>query len=125
MGPTASRVMITGLLLLLTLASGIWLSHTGKPVSGAVFTVHKLLALSMVVFAGLTVHHLSRGADLRATALVAAGVAGLSLLALFGSGALLTIGKQASPAVLSTHQVMAALFTVCAAVTTYLLSGGR
>lgn len=125
MGPVASRVMITGLLLLFTLASGIWLSHTGKPISVAVLTIHKLIALAMVVSAGLAVHHLSKGADLRVAAHLAAGVTGLCLLSLFGSGALLSIGKLAYLPVLRTHQVMAILVPVCAAVTTYLLSGGR
>jgi len=125
MGPVTSRVMITGLLLLFTLASGIWLSHTGKPINVAILTIHKLIALAMVVSAGLTVHRLSKGADLPATALMAVGITGLCLLSLVGSGALLSIGKLAHPTVLSTHQVMAILVSVCAAVTTYLLSGGR
>lgn len=125
MSPVTSRVVITGVLLLFTLVSGIWLSNSGKPINGAVFNVHKLIALAMVVFMGVTVHHLTRGTDLRATALTAIVATGLLLVSLFVSGALLRTGKLAYPTLLGTHQVMAMLVSVCAAVTTYLLAGRR
>ena len=42
-------------LLLITLASGFWLSRSGKPYSTGIMTLHKLLALAASIFAGISV----------------------------------------------------------------------
>ena len=64
MGTPASGIAVIGLLFLVTLLSGVWLSRnlrlndprpSGKPLAGADAAVHKLVALAMMVIAG--VHH--------------------------------------------------------------------
>jgi len=47
--------ILTAVLLLCTIAAGIWLSRRGRPFSTGILTVHKLTALGMVVFAVLAV----------------------------------------------------------------------
>ena len=41
----AAKLLIPGIVFLLTLASGLWLSRSGKPLKAAIFIVHKLIAL--------------------------------------------------------------------------------
>lgn len=99
-----SRFYLPGGLLLITLFSGFWLSHTGRPLNGLLFTVHKLVALAAVVLMGI------RFAGLMKIASPALGMAflvmgAISALALFASGALLSQVKPASTLVLRIHQV--------------------
>jgi hypothetical protein len=50
-----TKIIICGLLFLLTLASGVWVSHSGKPINVVIFTIHKLIALATVIVAATTV----------------------------------------------------------------------
>jgi hypothetical protein len=129
-----SKTAICGLLLILTLVSGVWLSHSGKPFNSMIFTIHKLLALATVIIIGVNVYHLYRAMD--ANTLVALGViavSGLLFLALFISGAvlslipagLLSLEKPASEAILRIHQVTPLLALVSAMGTIYLLAAGK
>ena len=45
----AAKLLTPGMIFLLTLASGLWLSRAGKPLKTGIFTVHKLIALAAVV----------------------------------------------------------------------------
>ncbi|MFL7837346.1 MAG: hypothetical protein AB8I52_00990, partial [Candidatus Promineifilaceae bacterium] len=87
-----SKTAICGLLVLLTLVSGVWLSHSGKPYSSMIFTIHKLIALATVIIIGVNVYHLFGTMDGNTlVALSVITVSGLLFLALFISGALLSL----------------------------------
>jgi hypothetical protein len=74
MKPHTSIMVVTGLLFLFTLFFGVWLGRNlglndrrlfGESVTGAISTVHKLLALVMVISAGVTIGNLLRGREFR------------------------------------------------------------
>jgi hypothetical protein len=44
------RVVSAGLFFLFIFLSGFWLSRTGKPYSGIILTIHKLIGLAAVPF---------------------------------------------------------------------------
>lgn len=126
-----SKTTICGLLVLLTLISGVWLSHSGKPFNSIIFTVHKLLALATVIIIGVNVYHLLgaiEGNTLAALSIVA--VSGLLFLALFISGALLSLipagllslEKPMPEIILKIHQVAPLLALVSSTATMYLLT---
>jgi hypothetical protein len=126
-----SKTAICGLLVLLTLGSGVWLSHSGKPFNGMIFTIHKLIALATVIIIGVNVYHLYRAMD--GNTLVALSViviSGLLFLALFISGALLSLipagllslEKPLPEVLLKIHQVTPLLALVSSTVTIYLLN---
>src|SRR5271157_2139763 len=52
----ASKFITPGILFLLTLAFGLWLSHSGKPLNTVFFTAHKLIALAAVIFTGIVIY---------------------------------------------------------------------
>ena len=117
-----SKTAIFGLLVVLTLVSGVWLSHSGKPYNSMIFTIHKLIALATVIIIGMNVYHLFRAMDGNTlVALSVIAVSGLLFLALFISGALLSLGKPVPEAVLKIHQVAPLLALVSSTVTFYLL----
>ena len=126
-----SKTVICGLLVLLTLVSGVWLSHSGKPYSSMIFTIHKLIALATVIIIGVNVYHLFRTIDGNTLiALSVIAVSGLLFLALFISGALLSLipagllslEKPMSEVILKVHQVAPLLALVSSTVTMYLLT---
>ena len=126
MEATTNKLVAAGLLFLFTLLSGVWLSHTGKPLNVAIITIHKLIALATVIVIAVNVYHLYRAADIRAfVELVLIAVAGLLTLALFMSGAFLSLGKPLPAAILRIHQVAPLLALAFSLMTIYLLVGSR
>jgi hypothetical protein len=86
------KIVISGLLLLLINASGIWLSKLGKPYHGALFNVHKLIALGSVIFIGVFLYNLLKVTEVDGVLLTLVIVSIVSILVLFISGALLSAG---------------------------------
>jgi hypothetical protein len=78
---------------LLTLVFGFWLSRKGKPYNGMLFNVHKLIALATVILFGMTVYRLSKDMDVVTLVIVLLAIAALSVIALFASGAFMSVGK--------------------------------
>jgi hypothetical protein len=106
----------------LILAFGVWLYRAGRPYPGALFNVHKLLALVVVVLGGIPMW---RGAGASAAAMAVLVVSGLSVAALFVSGALMSAGKLDPRAMRFTHSLAAILLTgACGLALTLRLMGG-
>ncbi len=117
-----SQILIAGLLFVVTLASGVWQSHAGKPYNSLLFTIHKLVALGAVISTAVALYHLRTGVDMTALAFGAIVLTGLLILGLFISGALLSIGKPDHVAILMVHRVAPLLVTASAATAIYLLA---
>lgn len=109
------RFTFPGILFVLTLAFGFWLSHLGKPYNGPLFNVHKLIALGAVV---LAIVQLTKIPNLLTPfSLVAVGLAlaALAVIALFVSGALMSAGKLDYALMLTLHRLgPVALLVGCA-----------
>lgn len=126
MNATATKLIVAGLLFLFTLVSGIWLSHSGKPLNVVIFTIHKLIALATVIVIAVSVYHLYRAVDIRAfVEPIVIAVTGLLFLALFISGALLSRNVPLPEAILRVHQVAPLLALVSSTITAYLLVSGK
>jgi hypothetical protein len=116
-----SKIIAIGVLFLLTIISGIWLHNTGKPLNTLIFTIHKLLALAAVIFTSIAIYNLHKNVEIKTIILILIVIAGLSLLALFISGALLSIGKPTGNIILTVHNIVTILAVFSTAVTIYLL----
>jgi hypothetical protein len=117
-----TRIMICGLLFLLTLASGVWVSHAGKPINVMIFTIHKLIALTTVIVVATTVYNVHRAMPVREVIeLATIAVTALLFIVLFITGALLSRNSPMPAAVLKIHQVAPVLALVSSTITTYLL----
>jgi hypothetical protein len=122
MRPMDLKYVLTGVLFLLTLASGVWLTQSGKPLNVAIFTIHKLIALATVIVIAVTIYQLQPAVDLRLIGIIVTG--GL-LLALFISGAVLSIGRPALEVALILHKVIPLLAAASTAGTLWLLARGQ
>jgi len=108
-----SRFLLPGGIFLLTLASGLWLSHSGRPLSTGLITLHKLIALGSVVTLGIQFGRLMKIAT-PTLAVAMLAIAAVSALALFATGALLSQPKPAALLVLRIHQIAPLLLLVSA-----------
>ncbi len=134
MGTPASRITVIGLLFLVTLLSGVWLSRNlrqndprpfGKPLTGADSTVHKLVALATAIIAGVTIRSLHRGIEFRRIELTGVIAAGLFFLLMVVSGSLLSLGKARNDEILTLHKVASLLTVIVTSWAIYVLTRGR
>jgi hypothetical protein len=121
-----TKIIICGLLFLLTLASGVWVSHSGKPINVVIFTIHKLIALATVIVVATTVYNVHRAMPVREVIeLATIAVTALLFIALFITGALLSRNSPMPAAVLKIHQVAPLLALASSTITTYLLVSNK
>ena len=111
------------MLFLLTLASGVWLSRSGKPLNAFILTIHKLIALASVILTGLAIYNLLRAAHGTGLGVALVVVTAVCALDLFVSGALLSLGRPVSKIFLTIHQITPMLAVLSAAGAIYLLAG--
>lgn len=112
-----------GIVLLFTLVFGFWLSKSGKPYNGNLFNLHKLSALGAVVLAGYQAANVLRGMESGLAVVLLLVAAGLCILALFASGAMMSVGKLNYTMMLNAHRIASVLGVPAMAVLIYLLTG--
>jgi hypothetical protein len=100
-----TKFTLPAVLFLLTISSGFWVAKSGKPYNTAVFTLHKLIALGMTIFATIAVVNVLKVTQIQPVVILLFVLAGLSILALFATGALMSAQKLAGNAWLLIHRV--------------------
>jgi hypothetical protein len=120
---TALKFLTPGIVFLLTLASGVWLSSSGKPLNSILFNLHKLTALAAVILLVIQFVNTFKGTHPQSLLIAMIVLAGVCVLALFITGAMMSIGIPAYALILVIHRVAMALMTVSLAETIYLLTG--
>ena len=120
----AARFLTPVIVFLLTLASGLWLSRSGKPLKTGIFTVHKLIALAAVVVAALRTYNALNMVAVQPIVIVLLIVVGLCAVALFVSGTLMSAKKPGYSCLLLIHKI-APLLAVIAGVAVIYLFGKR
>jgi hypothetical protein len=120
---TAAGFVTPGIVFLLTLASGLWLSRSGKPLKTGIFTVHKLIALAAVVVTALQTYNALTILDVEAIIIALIVVIGLCVVSLFATGALMSAEKPGYRSLLTIHRIAPLLAVVAGALVIYLLSG--
>ncbi len=127
MDTITSKLIVAGILFLLTLISGMIVSRSGRPLSIGLVTLHKLIAVSTVVLIGIALNQLYKTAD--GKVIIEMGItliAGICFLALIATGALLTREEMQLPeVVLKIHQVAPLLALASSTITLFLLARGR
>lgn len=118
-----TKFLLPGIAFILTLVFGFWLSHVGKPYNGLLFNVHKLIALGAVVATVIQLVKLLKGADALALVIVLLVVAALCVIALFASGALMSIGKLDYALMLTVHRVAPVVLVVAMVIVIFMLEG--
>jgi hypothetical protein len=120
----AAKFVIPGVLFILTLVFGFWLSRSGKPYNGLIFNIHKLVALAAVIVAAIQAFNALKIGEAQPLLIVLLIVIGLCAVALFVTGALMSANKATGRALLTIHRI-APLLAVLAAIGMPYLLGGR
>ena len=100
-----NKYLPAGVLFLLTLGSGVWLSSVGKPLNTLIFNVHKLIALGAVVFFAIQISKAMKVAEIQVFSILLVALAAISALALFATGAMMSIGKVNYTLMLWVHRI--------------------
>lgn len=120
----AARFVAPGIVFLLTVAFGFWLSRAGKPYNGALFNLHKLIALAAAVLTAVQLYGLLKAGQPQALAVVLLVLAGLAAVALFVTGALMSADKSAYHVLRLLHNIAPFVAVAGLGAAIYLLSGG-
>jgi hypothetical protein len=117
-----SKFPTSGIGFVLTLVFGFWLSKLGKPYNGILFNIHKLIALSTVVIVAMQVYGIFRSPEHQPLIVVLIIVTAICVVALFASGAFMSIGNLNYRIMLTIHRIALALVFIATAVIIYLLA---
>ena len=121
----STKLILPGIIFLLTLASGMWLSNAGKPYNNAIFTIHKLIALGAVVLAAIQMVQAFKTAGTSPLEILFLFIAILAVIALFATGALMSLDKEPYKVWLTIHQIAPAVMAIAIATIIFLLARGQ
>jgi hypothetical protein len=113
---------VIGLVFLGTVGVGFWVSRLGKPYNTILFNIHKLIALVGVVLGLIRLVRLDPFVNFTLLVLVLIGLAFIGVLALFISGAFLSIQEEISGVVQVIHRVSSVVVALTSLAALYVLS---
>ena len=111
----AQKIVGTGLLYLLSIGSGVWLTHSGRPLNKALSAIHKIVALGAAAVTVFLFLDLLKGFQLDAALLALLIAAGVCILALIGTGAILSGAKDLNKKLRLMHIVLTVAAVGCLA----------
>jgi hypothetical protein len=94
---------------------------TNAPYNGLLFNVHKLVALGAVVFAVIQTYNLLKGADVPLVVIALAAVCVLCIVALFATGAFMSIGNLPNAPLLTIHRIALIILPLAAGMVYFLI----
>ncbi len=115
------RVVSAGLLYLLIVLSGIWLSRSGAPYSTLILAIHKFITLAAIIFFARMIYQIHQADALNIIEFTAVACTGLFLLGTIISGGLLSTGKPMPAVIVSAHQIIPFLTVFSTAIMLYVL----
>ncbi len=121
----STKFILPVIIFLLTLVSGVWLSNAGKPYNNAIFTIHKLIALGAVVLAAIQIIRGFKTTSASPLMILLFVMAILAVIALFATGALMSLDKGPYKVWLTIHQIAPAVMGIASAVVLLLLAGSQ
>ncbi len=116
------RLIISGLSFFIIFAIGFVLQHSGKPYNVALFTLHKLVSVGLVVFLVVAVIKINQVAPLSTLQIIVLAISALCFIATVATGGMLSVEKTWPLIVAVLHKVLPFATLVSTAVSLYLLS---
>jgi hypothetical protein len=117
-----NQFRIIGIIFLGTVGFGLWVSRLGKPYHNLLFNIHKLVALAGVVLVVMRLIKLDPFVSFSLLALILIGAAFAGVLAMFISGALLSIQDEISRLVQLIHQISAGVIALTSLAALFVLN---
>ena len=117
------QIVTAEMLYFLAIASGIWLSHTGKPLNPRILIIHIMIGLGTVLFTSLVVWNLLQIKTITTGILVLAISLAALVIGLIASGIFLSFDRGYNNRILRTHNITTILGIIVSSITIYLLGG--
>ena len=117
------QIVIAEVLYFMAIASGIWLSHTGKPLNPAILIIHVFFGLGTVIFTSFVLWNLLQAQAMTTGILVLSISLAALILGLVASGILLSFDRGNNNQILRTHNITTILGIIVSSITIYLLTG--
>ncbi|MFL7839505.1 MAG: hypothetical protein ACK2T4_05025 [Candidatus Promineifilaceae bacterium] len=121
MSESQIRILGVGSFFVIVFLSGLALSRRGMPYNSAVLTVHKLIALAVLVFLVVNAYRGYRAGLLGTLELVVVAIAVLLFVATIATGGALSTGKAMPEIVSRMHQITPLLTVAGTAVALFFL----
>lgn len=118
---TLLKFTIPGILFVMTLVFGFWLSQLGKPYNGILFNIHKLAALGVVVIGVIQLVKTLKNLNLISLIALILLLVAICIVALFVSGALMSAGQLNYALMLSIHRVALVILGIALVWSAFLL----
>lgn len=115
------KLGFTVLFLLVVFISGVVLDKFGKPFNPLVFNIHKLIALAFVIFASILTYNFFKSTGWNTFSIIISVFFCITILALFITGALISIGRAFSNKMLFIHNIGSVLILVATVFIGYKL----
>jgi hypothetical protein len=116
-----SRILWIGALFIFVFLSGFWLYRSSRPINTVVLTIHKLIALGVLIIIGVTIYQVNQAAALNTTAWIVVIITGLLFVTTIITGGLLSL-EQPVTAVAPVHKIGPFLTVAGVVLTMYLLA---
>lgn len=117
------QIVSSEILYFMAIASGIWLSHTGKPLSPWILTFHIMIGFGTVILTSWAIWNLLQIEIITKGILVLVISLGALIVGLIGSGILLSFDGGYNNQYLRTHNITTILGIIVSTITIYLLGG--
>jgi hypothetical protein len=117
-----SRTSYCLILLVIIIVFGFVIHKTGRPFNTLLFTIHKLAALALIVYGIFSNMKVYKYNTIGGFAGIILLLITISLVALFISGAILSIQKQSGKIILYCHILFTFLSVICYGIFLFLLS---
>lgn len=99
----------------LTVAFGFLLSTRAKPYNGALFNVHKLLALAAVILTAIQIYNFGTATAIQPSMMLLVALGGLGAVGLFVTGAFMSAEKFDYALIRNIHRIALAIALVALA----------
>jgi len=115
------RIISCGILLLISIISGIWLSKLGRPLNTAVFTIHKLISILVIILMVVVIYNYQKTITIEKTEWIFIIITGFIFLITVLTGALLSFDKPVNNIILTLHRISSILVIVSSILTIYII----
>lgn len=116
----SSQWIVPGILFLVIIGVGFWVSKLGKPYHGLLFNIHKLIALGAAILTGIRIFRLDPWETFPVLAILLIALALGGVIAIFATGAVMSIQDQVKRTPKLIHQISAG--SIAAAMIAALLA---
>lgn len=101
----AAQLIISGIIFIFILISGIWLSNLGKPYGTILFTIHKLIALAFIVYVFIISKKLFKTLELNLALWIFIVGAAISVILIIVTGGILSNNEDVKNSLVIVHKI--------------------